>query len=261
MQERRLRLGDVLDDYCPREKRLANHVIVALVGDEVRTTRCGTCDFEHVYKGGKVPARRKKADPQAVLYKTVLDNITGRDSDTGQPVPVSVDADLPVQSAAAPPVAVPSVAVPVAAPAVAVPAAAAPAVTAAPPAPPRPAPATLRAAAVPVPAPVAAAPPPAHEDAPPREEPVHRHTLIRATLPKIEGQVQERKPADFTSYARQPQGRRGGGGGGGGRPRQPQAPAWGNYSPYANGHPSGKGTHQGQGGQPGQSRPPNRRGR
>jgi hypothetical protein len=39
MQERRLRLGDVLDDYCPREKRLSNHVIVALVGDEVRTTR------------------------------------------------------------------------------------------------------------------------------------------------------------------------------------------------------------------------------
>lgn len=39
MQERRLRLGDVLDDYCPREKRLTNHVIVALVGDEVRTDR------------------------------------------------------------------------------------------------------------------------------------------------------------------------------------------------------------------------------
>ena len=35
MQERRLRLGEVLDDYCPREKRLTNHVIVALVGDEV----------------------------------------------------------------------------------------------------------------------------------------------------------------------------------------------------------------------------------
>jgi hypothetical protein len=96
------------------------------------------------------------------------------------------------------------------------------------------------------------------DDAPTREEPVHRHTLIRATLPKIEGQVQERKPADFTSYARQPQGRRGGGGG---RPRQPQAATWGGYSPYANGHPSGKGPQQGQGGQPGQSRPSNRRGR
>ena len=83
MQERRLRLGETLDDYCPREKRLTNHVIVALVGDEVRTTRCSTCDTEHVYKQGKVPARRKKADPQAALYKTVLDNVTGRDAEGG----------------------------------------------------------------------------------------------------------------------------------------------------------------------------------
>ena len=232
MQERRLRLGDVLDDYCPREKRLSNHVIVALVDDEVRTTRCATCDFEHVYKEGKVPARRKKADPQATLYKTVLENITGRDAESGAPLPPTVEADTP-----------------------------APAAMAMPPAPPRLAPAAPAVEVTPVP--LAAAPPPEPVDEPRREEPVHRHTLIRATLPKIEGQVQERKPADFTLWnvARHPQGRRGPGGG---RPRQPQAAGnanWGGYSPYANGHPSGKGPQQGQGGQPGKSRPSNRRGR
>lgn len=235
MQERRLRLGEVLDDYCPREKRLSNHVIVALVGDEVRTTRCATCDFEHVYKGGKVPARRKKADPQAVLYKTVLENITGRDTETSAPLQAATDADVPQ------------------APVVAVVAAAPRLTPAAPPAPP----VEVRPAAV------AVDPPPAEDTEPKREEPVHRHTLIRATLPKIEGQVQERKPADFTSYARPTPGRRFGAGGGG-RPRQPQAAgntSWGGYSPYANGHPSGKGPQQGQGGQPGKSRPNNRRGR
>ena len=96
MQERRLRLGDVLDDYCPREKRLSNHVIVAIVDDEVRTTRCETCDFEHVYKEGKVPARRKKADPQATLYKTVLENITGRDAESGVPLPRQANAPMVV---------------------------------------------------------------------------------------------------------------------------------------------------------------------
>jgi hypothetical protein len=101
MQERRLRLGEVLDDYCPREKRLSNHVIVALVGDEVRTTRCSTCDFEHVYKEGKVPARRKKADPQAVLYKTVLENITGRDAETGASLQADADAETPVPAVVA----------------------------------------------------------------------------------------------------------------------------------------------------------------
>ena len=33
MQQRQPRLGDVLDDYCPRERRLTNHVVVAMIGD------------------------------------------------------------------------------------------------------------------------------------------------------------------------------------------------------------------------------------
>jgi len=223
MQERRLRLGDVLDDYCPREKRLTNHVIVALVEDDVRQTRCSTCDHEHVYKGGKAPARRKKAEPQAVLYKTVLEGITGRDADSDEPLTrVEVESEQP-----APPIAPP----------------AAPAVV--PPAP-------VSARAVPVPA----APVDTDDVAPATgDEPVHRHQLIRATLPKIDGQVPERKPADFTLWnvSRQPQPRRGGGGGGGGgRPRpqgqnagQGSGAQWGGYSPYANGHPGGKAARPG----------------
>ncbi len=50
MQQRQLRLGDILDDYCPRERRLTNHVVVAMVGDDVKQTRCTTCDADHEYK-------------------------------------------------------------------------------------------------------------------------------------------------------------------------------------------------------------------
>ena len=53
-----LRLGDVVDDYCPRERRIANHVIVAIVEDQIRQTRCTTCDAEHEYKHAKVPRPR-----------------------------------------------------------------------------------------------------------------------------------------------------------------------------------------------------------
>ncbi len=60
MEQRPLRLGDIVDDYCPRERRITNHAIVALVGDDVRQTRCSTCDAEHVYKDGREPRRRKK---------------------------------------------------------------------------------------------------------------------------------------------------------------------------------------------------------
>ena len=34
MEQRRLRLGDILDDYCPRERRITNHAVVAMIDDE-----------------------------------------------------------------------------------------------------------------------------------------------------------------------------------------------------------------------------------
>ena len=71
MEQRRLRLGDILDDYCPRERRLTNHAVVAMVEETVKQTRCTTCDAEHPYKGGQAPRRRKKDGPSA-LYKEVL---------------------------------------------------------------------------------------------------------------------------------------------------------------------------------------------
>jgi len=71
MQQRQLRLGDTLDDYCPRERRLTNHVIVAMVGDAVKQVRCTTCDSDHEFKHAKVPRQRKKSDTPAALYAQV----------------------------------------------------------------------------------------------------------------------------------------------------------------------------------------------
>jgi len=75
MQQRQLRLGDILDDYCPRERRLANHTIVAMVGDDIRLTRCTTCETEHPYKGGKVPRLRKKKTSVEAAYDEVLESV------------------------------------------------------------------------------------------------------------------------------------------------------------------------------------------
>lgn len=76
MQDRRYRPGDVLDDYCPRERRITDHAIVAMIDDEIRQTRCGICDAEHEYKEGKVPPPRRKTQPPA-LFTQVLDNLNG----------------------------------------------------------------------------------------------------------------------------------------------------------------------------------------
>src|SRR4051812_47819219 len=95
MEQRRLRLGDIVDDYCPRERRVTNHAVVAMVEEDVKQTRCTTCDTEHPYKGGKAPRRRKK-DTTGALYKEVLAGLTDGDAppapSQAAPVPPPVPA-------------------------------------------------------------------------------------------------------------------------------------------------------------------------
>jgi len=201
MQPRRLRLGDVVDDYCSRCRLLSNHAIAAIVDDNIKQTRCSTCDFEHPYKDGKLPVRRTKKDGTSALYQQVLDNVTEGVPDD-QP-----SAAAPVRSAR--PDAPRAVPVLPETPAIETPvAAAAPAPLTSPPTPsPAPAPPTPALAAPTLVRPVAAAPPPA-APAPLAAAPasqsdesrddgnegiVHRR-LIRATLPKVEGAERDPRP-------------------------------------------------------------------
>lgn len=100
MQQRQLRLGDILDDYCPRERRVTNHAVVAMIGDEVKQTRCTTCDAEHEYRHAKVPRQRRKTETPAVLYSQVAatapkrvahENHEHRDEDSVSPDAPPVD--------------------------------------------------------------------------------------------------------------------------------------------------------------------------
>jgi hypothetical protein len=78
MQQRQLRLGDILDDYCPRERRVTNHAVVAMIGEDVKQTRCTTCDADHEYKHAKVPRQRRKTESPAALYSQVAANAPKR---------------------------------------------------------------------------------------------------------------------------------------------------------------------------------------
>jgi uncharacterized membrane protein YgcG len=189
MEQRPLRLGDILDDYCPRERRVTNHAIVAMIEDDVRQTRCTTCDAEHAYKGGKAPRRRARKESPAALYNEVLSGMPDADAAPAPTAPAraveppaDLPASLPQMDAARPPLETP--------------------------------PAEHSAAPV-----ADEAPAPREPEAAPAGEdgPVHR-PLIRATLPRIEGQKEARPIPDFT--IRQPLGRgRFRGAGGDGRPR------------------------------------------
>jgi translation initiation factor IF-2 len=110
MHPRQLRVGDLVDDYCPRERRLSNHAIVALVGDDIRQVRCTTCDAEHEYKGGKAPASRKKklaADPRALAPVREQPAAPAVDGGPASAEPPSPPAGAASSSAAAAPEAPP----------------------------------------------------------------------------------------------------------------------------------------------------------
>src|SRR5215470_8849555 len=95
MQQRQLRLGDILDDYCPRERRVTNHAVVAMVGADVKQTRCTTCESEHEYKHAKVPRQRKKSDSPAALYAQVVSSAPKRAVPTQATKPTPGEERLP----------------------------------------------------------------------------------------------------------------------------------------------------------------------
>jgi len=99
MQQRQPRLGDILDDYCPRERRLTNHAVVAMIGDDVKQTRCTTCESEHEYKHAKIPRQRKKSE-QSALYSQVLAGVTPKKVTPSATEPE--DADITEELAATP---------------------------------------------------------------------------------------------------------------------------------------------------------------
>src|SRR4026207_1533787 len=98
MEQRTLRLGDILDDYCPRERRVTNHAVVAMIEEDVKQTRCTTCDTEHVYKGGKAQ-RRKTSDSTGALYKAVLARITAQDGPPAAGVAAAPMSDVETETA------------------------------------------------------------------------------------------------------------------------------------------------------------------
>lgn len=103
MEQRRPRLGDVVDDYCPRERRLTNHAIVAMLDDAIKQTRCTTCDAEHEYKGARVPAARRKRETTGALYEQVLAAATDRPlvrrmPDPGSPPVSEAGAEAPAEA-------------------------------------------------------------------------------------------------------------------------------------------------------------------
>lgn len=64
------RLGDLIDDYCPRCRLLLNHAVASMVEQQVAKVICQTCLSEHAYLDGK--EGKKKKTPRETLFDQVL---------------------------------------------------------------------------------------------------------------------------------------------------------------------------------------------
>ena len=68
---RELRLGDVIDDFCVKCKRITNHSIVSLVNAEPAKVRCRSCYSDHDYRREQAPPSKKDLK-KAELFGEVL---------------------------------------------------------------------------------------------------------------------------------------------------------------------------------------------
>ena len=71
---RDIRLGDDIDDFCVRCKRVMNHAVVSVLNGAAAKVRCRTCHSDHDFRNEQPPP--PKVDPRkAALFNEVLKKV------------------------------------------------------------------------------------------------------------------------------------------------------------------------------------------
>jgi len=68
------RLGDDIDDFCVRCKRLMNHLVVSVMNGGPAKVRCRTCHSDHDYRHEQAPPPKVDLRKQA-LFNEVLKKV------------------------------------------------------------------------------------------------------------------------------------------------------------------------------------------
>ena len=96
MPDRAPRLGDVIDDYCPRCRLLLNHDVTSLYEGEVAKVTCRTCHNAHDYRHAQVPSKRrsKKNDKKTLLEQVLASMPRPPEPPPAPPAPARKKRDL-----------------------------------------------------------------------------------------------------------------------------------------------------------------------
>ena len=78
------RLGDVIDDFCVKCRRLTNHSVVSLLNGAAAKVRCRTCYSDHDYRNEQAPPSKKDLK-KAELFNAVLSGVAQPPPATEEP--------------------------------------------------------------------------------------------------------------------------------------------------------------------------------
>jgi hypothetical protein len=76
---REVRLGDDIDDFCVRCKRIMNHAVVSVINREPAKVRCRTCHSDHDFRHEQPPPPKVDLRKQA-LFNEVLKKVNPEDA-------------------------------------------------------------------------------------------------------------------------------------------------------------------------------------
>jgi len=88
---RDIRLGDDIDDFCVRCKRVTNHVVVSVLKAAPAKVRCRTCHSDHDFRNEQAPPPKVDLRKQA-LFNEVLKKVDPSDAPP-DPAALADDAD------------------------------------------------------------------------------------------------------------------------------------------------------------------------
>jgi hypothetical protein len=97
---RDIRLGDDIDDFCVRCKRVTNHVVVSVVKAAPAKVRCRTCHSDHDFRNEQAPPPKVDTRKQA-LFNEVLKKVDPAEAALGAQALAA--ADLAAEALAADP--------------------------------------------------------------------------------------------------------------------------------------------------------------
>src|SRR5580658_7153967 len=85
------RLGDIIDDFCVKCKRIMNHAVVSLLNGEPAKVRCRTCHNDHDYRHEQPPPPKVDNRKQSLFNEVLAKVAPGSSAVAVAPAPFLED--------------------------------------------------------------------------------------------------------------------------------------------------------------------------